>query len=289
VAIALPPQTGNPPRKSDRSSVPVKYDPEKHKRRSIRLRGYDYSTAGMYFITLCTHQRECLFGEISDGVMQLNALGEIVQAHWMRLPKHHSHLQLDAFIVMPNHFHGILVLTHDHPTHGPVGAGLADTIMVSTDSESTKPALPYSDTISDTIMISADPEKTKPAFPYSTDSENSIDSDTTQSIHTNQSQHSGGIRAGSIETFLDESHSILAKPAPTQTLNRKGIPEILRGFKTFSARRINEKRRMQGTPVWQRNYYEHIIRNDPSLQTIQTYIRNNPKSWQTDCLYPDNS
>jgi putative transposase len=68
----------------------------------------------------------------------------------------------------------------------------------------------------------------------------------------------------------------LAKPAPTETFNHQGISEIVRGFKTFSARRINEKRRRQGCPVWQRNYYEHIVRNNPSLQTIQAYIRNNP-------------
>lgn len=134
--------------------------------------------------------------------------------------------------------------------------------MVSANSESTKPALPYSDT----IVVSTDHETIKPAFPCLTNLENLIDSDTMQSIQANQSQHSGGGRAGSIDTFIDGKHSISAKPAPTQTLNRKGIPEILRGFKTFSARRINENRRAQGTPVWQRNYYEH-----------------------TDRLYPDNS
>jgi putative transposase len=90
------------------------------------------------------------------------------------------------------------------------------------------------------------------------------------------SQHSGGGRAGSTDTFIDGSHDILAKPAPTETFNHQGISEIVRGFKTFSARRINEKRRRQGCPVWQRNYYEHIVRNNPSLQTIQAYIRNNP-------------
>jgi putative transposase len=256
----------------------VKYNPDKRKRRSIRLKGYDYSAAGMYFITLCTYQRECRFGEIVDGVMRLNPLGQIVQTHWMRLPKHHPNLRLDAFIVMPNHFHGILVLTSNQPPHSPVGAGLADTSTVSANSETTKPALPYSDT----STIATDPAPTKPVLLHSTDSE------TTKSIHPSLSKHPGGVRAGSIDTFMNGSHPALAKPAPTKIVNHAGIPEIIRGFKTFSARRINETRRTQGTPVWQRNYYEHIIRNDLSLQTIQIYIRHNPQSWQTDQLHPDN-
>jgi putative transposase len=270
----------------------VKYNPDKHKRRSIRLKGHDYSAAGTYFITLCTHQRDCLFGEIADGVMQLNTLGEIVQTHWMRLPKHHPNLQLDAFVVMPNHFHGILVLTQNHLPHtshtSTVGAGLADPSTVSANPVPTKPALPYSaDPVttkptlpySDTLAIATNPVLTKPTFPYSTDSE------TTQPIQTYRSQHLGGGGAGSIDTFIDGSHDVLAKPAPTETFTHNGIPEMIRGFKTFSARRINEKRRMQGCPVWQRNYYEHIVRNNQALQTIQAYIHNNPQSWTTDQLH----
>jgi putative transposase len=272
----------------------MKYNPDKHKRRSIRLKGHDYSAAGTYFITLCTHQRDCLFGEIVDGVMQLNALGEIVQTHWMRLPKHHPNLRLDASIVMPNHFHGILVLPQNHPPHtshiSTVGAGLADPSTVSANPVPTKPALPYLTNpvstkpalpYSDTLAIATNPVLTTPTLPHSTDP-----------VPTKPallySQHSGGGRAGSIETFIDGSHDILAKPAPTETFNHQGISEIIRGFKTFAARRINEKRRMQGCPVWQRNYYEHIVRNDQSLQTIQAYIRNNPQSWTNDQLHPNN-
>ncbi|WP_199322582.1 transposase [Leptolyngbya sp. FACHB-321] len=96
----------------------MKYDPEKHhrrdakrrQRRTIRLQGYDYASAGLYFITICTHQRQCLLGEIVEGEMQLNDFGQVARSHWMSLPKYHSHLQLDAFVVMPNHVHGILAL-----------------------------------------------------------------------------------------------------------------------------------------------------------------------------------
>lgn len=91
----------------------MKYDPNKHHRRSIRLKGYDYTTAGAYFITICTDQRQCLFGEIVDGKMELNATGMCVQACWQSLPHHFETLELDTFVVMPNHLHGILRLGGD--------------------------------------------------------------------------------------------------------------------------------------------------------------------------------
>lgn len=95
----------------------VKYNSEIHHRRSIRLKGYDYSRSGAYFVTICTQNRECLFGEIVDGKMRLNEPGRILQTTWDALPKHYPHVELDAWIIMPNHVHGIVVL-------GVVGAGL---------------------------------------------------------------------------------------------------------------------------------------------------------------------
>jgi REP element-mobilizing transposase RayT len=110
----------------------MKYDPQKHHRRTIRLKGHDYTSPGAYFITICTHQRQCLFGKIVDGKMQLNEFGNWVDACWKRLPTHFSHLQLDRFVVMPNHIHGILVLTHNPneptPTNGR-GAAFGRTSM----------------------------------------------------------------------------------------------------------------------------------------------------------------
>ena len=82
----------------------MKYDPEKHHRRSIRLAEYDYSQAGAYFVTLCTQHRECLFGWISDNTMHLSVLGEIVKVRWEQLPQRFPTIALDVFIVMPNHF-----------------------------------------------------------------------------------------------------------------------------------------------------------------------------------------
>jgi putative transposase len=95
----------------------VPYDPNKHHRRSIRLRGHDYSSSGIYFITICTHHREQIFGAIADGAMQLNEFGQIVANHWQWLAIQYPYVELDEWVVMPNHLHGILVLT-DTPRRG---------------------------------------------------------------------------------------------------------------------------------------------------------------------------
>ncbi|MFN8475657.1 MAG: transposase [Anaerolineae bacterium] len=172
----------------------MSYDRNHHHRRSIRLQGYDYSQVGAYFVTVVTRNRECLFGAIVDDVMRLTSLGMVVYSTWNDLPAHYLHVELDAFVVMPNHVHGIIVLSDN--VAPPVGAGL--------------------------------------------------------------------------------------KPAPT----RHTLSEIVRGLKTFSARRINETRGTPGSPVWQRNYYEHIIRDETSLERIRQYIRDNPALWATDAENP---
>ena len=86
------------------------------RKNSLRLKGYDYSQSGAYFVTTVTHQRECLFGKIENGIMRLNDAGKIVRAVWEGLPKHYSHIELGAFIIMPNHTHGVIIIN--------VGAGL---------------------------------------------------------------------------------------------------------------------------------------------------------------------
>ena len=175
------------------------FNPDIHHRKSIRLRGYDYSQAGMYFVTICTQDRMCLFGDITDGEIRMNEYGDIAWAAWRDLPNHYAHIELDEFIVMPNHVHWIVRIVD------AVGAGL-------------KPA------------------RTEPAR---------------------------------------------TDPAPT----KHGLPEIVRAFKTYSARRINERRRMSGVSVWQRNYYEHIIRDEAAHLKIAEYIQTNPQRWQEDTYY----
>jgi REP element-mobilizing transposase RayT len=95
----------------------MSYNPEKHHRRSIRLKGYDYTQAGAYYFTICCHQRRCLLGEIEDGVMHLNLAGATVKAVWESLPRHFPLIELDAFVAMPNHVHGIIVITDDLPNY----------------------------------------------------------------------------------------------------------------------------------------------------------------------------
>lgn len=180
----------------------TKYNPEKHHRRSIRLKGYDYTQPGSYFITICTWQRHCLFGEITHGQMQLNRYGRIVQKHWQNLIRHHQYMELGEFVIMPNHIHGILILK-----------GVSEE-RKSLDIESTL------------IKLEKSPKK-------------------------------------------------------------HGIPEIIRGFKTFSARQINTVRDTLGVPVWQRNYYEHIIRNQQAYDKIYQYIKDNPVLWEVDQLHPE--
>ena len=91
----------------------VKFDPQKHHRRSIRLKGYDYSQEGAYFVTIIGWRRECLFGEVVNGEMKLNRYGEIVQKWWGEIPNHFLNVETGTFVIMPNHVHGIIVIAED--------------------------------------------------------------------------------------------------------------------------------------------------------------------------------
>ena len=91
----------------------MKYDPEKHHRHSIRLKGYDYSQAGAYYVTICTHKKECLFGNVVDGKMELTRIGTIAGECWKAIPKHFPNVTLDVFVVMPNHVHGVVMIRRD--------------------------------------------------------------------------------------------------------------------------------------------------------------------------------
>ena len=174
------------------------YNPEIHHRRSIRLEGYDYSRAGAYFVTVCTNNREYLFGNIVNDEAVLSEYGKIVENVWCNLTDHYQNIKMDKFIVMPNHIHGIIILMD----MDDVGAGF--------------------------------------------------------------------------------------KPAPTGLMKYYPLSEIIRAFKTFSARHVNELRKTQGISVWQRNYHEHIVRNENELNRIREYIMNNPLRWQYDRENPDN-
>jgi REP element-mobilizing transposase RayT len=93
-----------------------KFDSLKHHRRSIRVKGYDYSQEGAYYVTIVTYQRDCLFGEIKDEEMHLNDFGKIADECWRAIPEHFPFVELGAYVVMPNHMHGIILITDDHGT-----------------------------------------------------------------------------------------------------------------------------------------------------------------------------
>jgi len=183
------------------------YDPDKHQRRSLRLPHYDYASSGAYFITICVHQRQCLFGEIVDGMMRLNKWGTIAQECWQAIPDHFAQVQLDEWVIMPNHIHGIIVIN--------------------------------------------DPDRRGTAMPCPYPVTNPI-----------QKRKFGESIAGS-------------------------LPTIIGSYKSAVTKRINGDRNIRGASIWQRNYYEHIIRNDTALAHIRQYIQNNPASWHQDQLHPD--
>ncbi len=194
----------------------------KHHRRSIRLRDYDYTQAGAYFITLCTHQRLPLFGTVIDGEMQINDWGKVVQACWDEIPAHYPMIERDAFVVMPNHVHGILVIERD-----------------------------------DRVAVGA--QYIAPLPP------------TTQSAPN-----------------LRPSVSASQPPKRGATANNvipNSLGSIVRIFKAAVTRLLNRLPDAPDHPIWQRNYYEHIIRNEEALINIRAYIARNPAKWAQDSLF----
>jgi REP element-mobilizing transposase RayT len=178
----------------------MKYITEIHKRRSIRLPGYDYAQNGAYFLTLCTKNREPLFGEIvANGVspdsvcsrMLQNEFGDIVASEWLKSASIRSEIALGEFVIMPNHFHGIILIR-----------GRGDRPVAPTEKQ----------------------------------------------------------------------------PGPRS----KSVGALIAGFKSVVTRRINIIRQTPRVPVWQRNYYDHIIKDVNELRKIQAYIQNNPRNWLND-------
>lgn len=195
-------------------------------RRSIRLNGYDYSSAGAYFVTICAQDRACMFGDVVDGRMRANAAGQIVRDVWAGLPARYANVELDAFVVMPNHVHGIIVLM-DVPRPGAGGV--------------------------------AGPCR--------------------GAIHC--AQGGGGMNQ---EGVMNHARTIAEIGAANRRAGAAGVPplgEVVRVFKAVSARLIRRDV-MPGAAVWQRNYYEQIIRDEDSLKRVRAYVQANPARWLTD-------
>ncbi len=171
-------------------------------RRSIRLPGYDYTGAGAYFITICTRQRECLLGDIVGEEVQLSQFGSIAREEWLHSAEIRTEIELDAFILMPNHIHGIVLIR-------------------------------------------------RPFFDWAL-------------------------------VFVG-AHGCGPLHRPPRSLG-----SFVAGFKATSTRNVNRLRQSPGVRLWQRNYYEHVIRNDDDRNSLCAYIKNNPREWEEDAdnLFP---
>jgi len=205
----------------------MRYEPERHHRRSIRLKGYDYRQAGAYFVTLVTQNRACLFGEVVDGEMRLNEYGQIAWEEWFRSAEIRREIRLypDEFVVMPNHIHGIVWIAEPH-----VGA--------------TGPS---------PLPNHSSPNQPSPL-----------------------PNHSSPNQSSSLPNGLLLPSSRPRGPA------RRSLSSFIGGYKSAVTKRINEHRGAPGAPVWQRNYYEHIIRNEDDFEAIRHYILTNPLHWHQD-------
>lgn len=240
------------------------FDRFKHKRRSIRLPGYDYSSPGVYFITIDTHRSMHFFGEIVDGEMRLNEWGAIANAEWLRSADLRREIELDEFQIMPNHMHGIIIITDGN--NGFVGARRR---RAPTDAEPNI-VIPTRRAPTDTEPNIVIPTRRAP-----TDTEPNIVIPTHRA--PTDAEPNGEpvpiiIPTGRAPTHVER----FGKPVPGS------IPTIVRAYKSAVTYRINQSRGTSGAALWQRNYYEHIIRDENELIRIREYIRNNPFRWDMD-------
>jgi len=220
-----------------------KYNPNIHHRRSIRLKGYDYSQAGLYFITICVKDREYLFGKIENNEMILNDAGIMLNKWWKKIPEKFHDIELDVYQIMPNHFHAIVFNTG-------IGVGANPCVRPISDNEN----------MEQTNANDKQDAGANPCVRPISDNENdlNINLDAPTPI---LGEHMGSPLHGIVQWFK------------TMSTN-----EYIRGVKTLGWEPFNGK-------LLQRNYYEHIIRNEKSYQTIADYIVNNPVKWEDDKFY----
>lgn len=196
------------------------YDYQNRRRHSVRLKGYDYGQPGAYFITICTHGRECVLGEITEAAAKLSGPGRIVDQCWRALPQYFPDIELDVFAIMPNHVHGIILVTR----------------------------------------VGSIPAREGEAF---------------------------GTNIGSQEgAQIPNASPLHLQRLPRGTQNNY-LGAIVPNFKSVSARKINQLRSTLGVPVWQRNYYEHVIRSDVELDHTRKYICDNVVKWKLDENNPE--
>jgi REP element-mobilizing transposase RayT len=196
----------------------MKYDPDKHHRKSIRIPGYDYSQKGWYFVTICINHYELLLGDVVDGEMVLNEIGKLVVYHWIRLPQHFKHIELDQYQIMPNHLHGIIHIIRKMTNDGDNTVG---------------------------------------------------------AMHSNLNNQT-------------RQNNIAGNASPVQRLHGTipgSLGAIMQNFQSITCRKIHKINKTLGSRLWQRNYWEHVIRDENDLNRIRDYIINNPLKWPEDKYY----
>lgn len=237
----------------------MKRNPEIHYRRSIRLQGYDYSQPGMYFITICTQNRDCLFGEIIDGKMVLNDVGMMIEKWYGELPNKFPDIKCDHHIIMPNHIHFIIQII--------------DIVNVGAD-------------------LCVCPINKTPEFNVGADlcvcPDNEI-GQTHRFAPTNISKTGEHMVEADLCVCPDTMGEHMVRGEHTGSPLRK----IIQWFKTMTTNEYIRRVKRDGWKpfdgkLWQRNYYEHIIRNEKELNQIREYILHNPLKWELDKEYVPN-
>lgn len=238
----------------------TKFNQSKHHRRSIRLKGYDYSTAGLYFITLNCQNRINRFGEVINEEMELNEYGKIAHEEWIKLADRFPNFELDTFQIMPNHMHGIISLTNNYAF---------DTI--ENNNETTVERL-------NEATVENDNKATIKKL-----NETTVEND-------NKAIVGAGFTPALLlsQNDIDENHFDLratARVAPTESAS---ISKIIGAYKSLVANaclNIFKSKNEQMGKFWQRDYYDIIIRNEQSYKQISNYIENNPRNWKKDKFY----
>ncbi|KAA9346113.1 transposase [Adhaeribacter soli] len=244
------------------------YNPQLHHRRSIRLPGYDYAQNGLYFLTLCVQDQKHLFGHIAIScpaspivqTMILNEASKMIETEWLKIPERFPQTILHEYIVMPNHFHAILEITNQrHPVGAPlVGAQLSEDAQLPVGTQI--PAGTQLPNIKTTVEV--------------------------QTAKKGQPQ-------GIAPTGLLPTESI-RENSPAANSSAKTIGDIVGAFKSITTNAyIKGVKNLEWPPfsnrLWQRDYWEHIIRNEKAYDNISNYIATNPINWDSDSLkYPPN-
>ena len=239
------------------------YNPDIHHRQSIRLKGYDYASKGLYFVTICTQNRDCLFGVIENDVMLLNDAGRMVERWYWETQNKFPDIVCHEMVIMPNHFHCIWENVGSD-LRVAVGAHLR-----------VRPS-----------VLNVRPSTTKNVYPSTNDDEMRDTNNDAHGFDGGAHGFDGGAHIGAplrVENdILDDSNCVENTGSP--------LSAVVRWFKTMSTNEYIRGVKQLGWPpfdrkLWQRNYFEHIVRDDTSLRAIAHYIASNPTHWPNDKFF----